>query len=258
MATYHRMLMSLATVRLRQAVRFGPSVVWRLCFILIAAAVLALGCLVVAVAADLPPVAGVTLALTAAGLVAVLGAILVTWGRDADLAEQREKLTAGLPRARAVWILEKERRRAERQAERERRREELEIAREANRERQARVNADLGGRGGYNLDIVGESHYQAALERLAGGRSEDGVRVKTTATLILETNNPHDPQAVRVDIRGRTVGHLSREDARTYRLRLRQLGCPNLQASFPAIIVGGWNRGGGDRGHFGVKLDVEL
>lgn len=37
------------------------------------------------------------------------------------------------------------------------------------------------------------------------------------AQLVLDDDNPYDPKAVRIDIRGETVGHLSRELARDYR-----------------------------------------
>jgi hypothetical protein len=51
-----------------------------------------------------------------------------------------------------------------------------------------------------------------------GGKSEDGHDHQCTAHLILEDDNPHDNQAVRVDISGYTVGYLSRKNARAYLL----------------------------------------
>lgn len=53
-----------------------------------------------------------------------------------------------------------------------------------------------------------------------------------------------------------TVGYLSRKNAREYRKRLKKAGYQGITATCFAIIVGGWDRGGGDRGHFGVKLDL--
>lgn len=122
----------------------------------------------------------------------------------------------------------------------------------------ARGEGDRGrraaGDGDYGTEIVGESHYQRALESLAGGRSEDGAEDYISAVLVHEDDNPHDPKAVRVDIKGKTVGYLSREDARTWRAKAPG----SSRHECPAVIVGGWDRGGGDRGHFGVRLDLRL
>jgi len=116
--------------------------------------------------------------------------------------------------------------------------------------------ANLPGPGAYALDIVGESRYQAALAHICGGRTEDGHNKIVQATLIHEDTNPHDNQAIRVDIEGRTVGYLSRENARQYRQMLQKAGHPGITATCSAVIVGGWDRGDGDTGHFGVKLDI--
>ncbi len=44
----------------------------------------------------------------------------------------------------------------------------------------------LDGAGTFEIEVVGESHYQAALERICGGRSEDGAEKHCRATLVLE------------------------------------------------------------------------
>lgn len=67
---------------------------------------------------------------------------------------------------------------------------------------------------------------------------------------------PYDNKAIRVDIQGETVGYLSRELARNFRERMKEAGHPGLTARCSAIIVGGWDRGGGDIGYFGVKIDL--
>ena len=118
--------------------------------------------------------------------------------------------------------------------------------------------ANLPGPGDYALDVVGESNYQSALASICGGRTEDGHNEIVQATLIHEDSNPHDSMAVRVDISGRTVGYLSRENARQYRKQLARAGHPGITATCSAMIVGGWDRGGGDTGHFGVKLDLPV
>lgn len=111
--------------------------------------------------------------------------------------------------------------------------------------------------GDYEQEIVGESRYQAALDRIAGGKIEEGHELEVTAELILDDGNPHDDKAVRVDIDGATVGYLSRRDARSYRRRLQAHKAPRkVILECPAIIVGGWRRAGGDEGHYGVRLDM--
>jgi len=116
----------------------------------------------------------------------------------------------------------------------------------------------LKGPGEYDAPIVGESHYQRVLEEICVGRSEEGVEKYVDATLVLEDSNPHDNMAVRIDIEGKTVGYLSRDDARSYRQRLKEDGHPSLTGVCSAVIRGGWDRGGGDVGHFGVFLDLPI
>lgn len=116
----------------------------------------------------------------------------------------------------------------------------------------------LLGPGTYEFDIVGESHYQDVLEAICGGRTEDSAEHLVEAVLHLEDSNPHDNLAVRVDIDGRTVGYLSRKDARSYRKQLKQLGHERLLCKCDAKVVGGWQRSRTDQGHFGVKLDLPV
>lgn len=52
--------------------------------------------------------------------------------------------------------------------------------------------------------------------RNSSGRDHE---VSATAALRLADDNPHDPQAVAVYINEHQVGHLSRDDARRFRLQ---------------------------------------
>lgn len=104
----------------------------------------------------------------------------------------------------------------------------------------------------YSLAIVGESHRQDVLEEICGGRDTQSAHLKVTARLVLEDNNPHDAQAVKVILDGHHVGYLSRADARRYR------AMPAPPAEVPALIVGGWDRGDGNVGHYGVRLALRL
>jgi hypothetical protein len=63
---------------------------------------------------------------------------------------------------------------------------------------------------------------------------------------------------VRVDVEGHTVGYLPRKLAREYRQRLEEAGHSTLRGMCSAVIRGGWDRGTGDRGNFGVRLDLPV
>lgn len=81
------------------------------------------------------------------------------------------------------------------------------------------------------VKIVGESHYQESLSAI---------------------DNPAHPMAVRVEVQGHTVGYLTRRQAVQFRKRSQ------TPVDCGAKIVGGWDRGYGDTGHFGVRLDLTL
>ena len=109
--------------------------------------------------------------------------------------------------------------------------------------------------GAHPVDVVGESHHQDELLRLAGGaRPYGGVDLEAVAELRPEPDNRFDPDAVEVRIRGARVGHLRHPDA----VRLRPLIDESVArwgaATCRAAIRGGWDRGRGDVGALGVVL----
>jgi hypothetical protein len=122
--------------------------------------------------------------------------------------------------------------------------------------KQPQLHADLPGPGDFALEIVGTSHHQTTLERIAGGRTEDSADVLVQAVLIFEDHNPHDANAVMVLIDGKLVGHLKRSDAPLYRQQILKAGYGPLPGRCAAKIVGGWYRDEDDRGYFGVRLDL--
>jgi hypothetical protein len=104
-----------------------------------------------------------------------------------------------------------------------------------------------------NISAVGVSHYQEAIWAAAGveNTGEPGG-VETTAELVPEPENPHDPRAVKVVIGGRHVGDLSRRHARRYRREIRA-----ARASGNAVKLGAWIGGLGERSenpNLGVSL----
>jgi len=113
------------------------------------------------------------------------------------------------------------------------------------------------------VEVVGEGSYQGTLEQMAGGRTVDGPRVRDHMALLLpEPTNPYDTNAVRVLLVPATtgatakVGYLSREDAVRYRAVIDRLAAAGRVMACRASIKGGWDRGSGDRGSFGVTLHL--
>ena len=115
----------------------------------------------------------------------------------------------------------------------------------------------LQPRGEFPLACVGESHYQDAFERICGPRDEDGENREVVAVLSLDNDNPYDSDAVRVEVNGRTVGYLNRQDAKVYRELLSAAGCTDSLQCL-GLIRGGWERGRRDRGHYGIYLDLPI
>ena len=88
------------------------------------------------------------------------------------------------------------------------------------------------------MNVVGESHYQDALRAVIGGPVAGEVRHTCTAALVPEPDNPHDPNAVMVQIEGRRVGYLSRGDAVAYAPLVRSLAERGRTAVCEAMVAG--------------------
>jgi hypothetical protein len=106
--------------------------------------------------------------------------------------------------------------------------------------------------GGSSVEVVGESYRQNALLQVAGGYNNGGLQL--TASLVPEPSNAHDANAVRVDIDGQPVGYLERELAAEYSPVLLAGGHRAYECE--CELFGGWDRGEGDRGNYGVRLDL--
>lgn len=132
------------------------------------------------------------------------------------------------------------------------------VAEQNDRDSTVQTTGNIRGGGDFECDVVGESKYQNHLERIAGGRTDDSAKLRKQAILVLEDDNTHDKNAVRVYIDGLTVGYLSRETAKVYRRQLKRQKLPIGNYTCDAMIVGGWDRSDGDVGHFGVRLDVPI
>lgn len=118
------------------------------------------------------------------------------------------------------------------------------------------MDLEITGPGQFAVDVVGVSRRQDVLAAIVERRGRSGRTVNTDATLILENTNPHDVNAVRVEIDGALIGYLSRDNARRYRADLAAAGQPQATVRCKARIVGGFETSDGERAHFGVRLDL--
>ncbi len=74
--------------------------------------------------------------------------------------------------------------------------------------------------------------------------------------LYLHDDSPHDPKSVAVFIENKPIGYPDRETARTFQWDRACLGSIGGGAVRDATLVGAWDRGGGEGGQLGVKLDL--
>jgi len=109
---------------------------------------------------------------------------------------------------------------------------------------------------GYTFDVVGECHRQAELNSICGGKCEDGHDLKVLAQLVFIDGNPHDPNAVGVFVDSKMVGYVPRHLAPGLRSAILRLNPDERPVTCDSRIVGGWDRGDGDEGHYGIKLSL--
>jgi HIRAN domain len=100
-------------------------------------------------------------------------------------------------------------------------------------------------------NVVRESQHQDELRALVGPMCEGGYLVPVAATLRREPDNPHDANAIRVEVDGRLVGRVRREVAAQLAPALDRRRCP-------AFVVCGVIRGGSrSKRHLGLHLWLE-
>lgn len=106
---------------------------------------------------------------------------------------------------------------------------------------------------GYTFDIVGEGARQAALNRICGGKCENGHNLRVTAQLVPV---PGEPIAIAVHIQRAAVGFIPAEASADLRAEIVRVGAVGGAVYCHAKIVGGWDHGDGDEGHYGVRLSI--
>ena len=113
---------------------------------------------------------------------------------------------------------------------------------------------DVASFDGFTINVVGEAEYQRTLERLAGGRERWSANQRCVAILSREPRNRQDANAIRVEIEGQLVGYVDHIDALVLQPYMVEMERRGSVVALDGMIVGGWDRGGGDRGHYGVAL----
>ena len=105
----------------------------------------------------------------------------------------------------------------------------------------------------FAVKAVGESFYDGNLRELCGPAEDHMRQFAKTAILTLENDNPYDRNAVRVDVDGLTVGHLSRNDAK--RFRAAYAGRVTTRLSCAALLI---SLRGNAASDYGVRLDLHI
>jgi hypothetical protein len=108
----------------------------------------------------------------------------------------------------------------------------------------------LVGTGKYAIEVVSESDCSSGLDRICRSRIDGGVDMMLRARLILESGDGFERQAIRVSIRGCTVGYLPRANARDFRRAATYTGLGRTLIFECAAIV----RGSTDQ--YSVWLDL--
>lgn len=109
----------------------------------------------------------------------------------------------------------------------------------------------------FDVDIVGESHYQQNIATLAGTHGDRGPDKVCKAHLIPEDDNPYDNQAIRVEIEGMTIGYLSRDDAPSFRRRLSAKKLAGQVTTCQASLKGGHVMKNNKQAAYGIMLDIK-
>ena len=109
---------------------------------------------------------------------------------------------------------------------------------------------------GVELDVVGESHCHADLAGLMAALRDDpdATEARTAARLVREPQNPYDRNAVRVEIHGKLVGHLSGEDAEDIQPWLKRMA-RRSRSTYVLACLGGGRVTDGVVGPIGVTLE---
>lgn len=108
----------------------------------------------------------------------------------------------------------------------------------------------------FNFDVVGESYRQDVLDGICGGKCEEGHDIEVLAQLCFVDDNPYDKDAVGVFVDRQLVGYVPAKYAARFRSEILAINPRRQPVVCKGRITGGWKRGRGDEGHYGIKLSL--
>jgi hypothetical protein len=109
--------------------------------------------------------------------------------------------------------------------------------------------------GRFQLEVVGESRYQAAIRELAGDHGDAPANARHPALLLPDDHNPYEDKAVAVFLAGQMVGYLAPKDALAFRERLARMDLAGKLTSAEGVVRGG-GLFEGKRLSYSVSLDI--
>jgi len=124
------------------------------------------------------------------------------------------------------------------------------------------LHTKLDGPDLFLFEVAAQNHYQPAILQLLQSRFQESEALESTAqssehcvTAILrsEPTNPHDGNAIAVEISGLKVGHLDRHTAAKLKNQSKRLGFDRSEATCKAKLAG--YRSHGDQA---AKVNVML
>lgn len=107
---------------------------------------------------------------------------------------------------------------------------------------------------GMGLEVHGESHHQEALALVANLAGGDVLRRAVVAVLVPDPRNEYDRNAVRVEVFGRLVGYVPRDEAPPVSRMLLALQKEGIGVAGEAQIIGGGRGHSGQWLNFGISL----
>ena len=125
------------------------------------------------------------------------------------------------------------------------------------------LHTKLDGPGLYLFEVAGKNHYQSEILQLLQDRFEESAALESTAqsaedyvTAILrsEPTNPHDCNAIAVEISGLKVGYLDRHTAAKLTNQSKRLGFDQIEATCKAKLSG-YRSHGDQAANVNVMLD---
>ncbi len=84
--------------------------------------------------------------------------------------------------------------------------------------------------------VVGESFYQPGISAACRREQDEAVSFECRATVRLEPENPHDREALVVEIKGHKVGHISHDEAPIWRPVAKRAYREGVRITCPAKI----------------------